>query len=554
MEKYNISENPEANRLINNVAEELRVFSDGLIGRINKLTSIGIALSSEKHVPRLLEMIVNFAREFTNAEGGTLYTVSSDRKSLTFEILQNTKLNVHMGGTAGEITWPPVQLYEKDSKENFHNVSAYVALTGKTVNIPDVYDVKGYDFSGTRMFDEKNSYRSKSMLVVPLKDHENEIIGVLQLLNAKSFVDERIVKFSPEAETIILSLASQAAVTLTQNELIHDLEKLFASVIRTIAKAIDEKSPYTAGHIKRVTSIAMTIANKINEKTTGPFANIKLSDDELKELQTAAWMHDMGKITTPEHIIDKATKLEKVYDRSCEIRVRFEVLRNMEHLKFLNDKLSLLEKYKLNDIPACEAVYKEKINKINDDLEFILRTNVGGEFLSPEKEERLRNIAKIKWICNGEEKTILTYEELYNLSISRGTLTKEEKEKMQDHVRVTEVMLNELPFPSKLKNVPKIASADHATLTGTGYHKHLKAEEIPLQARILALADIFEALSSRDRPYKKGKTISEVKKILEFMVKDKHIDKDLYDLFINDEIFKEYVKAEFLPEQIDVPI
>ncbi|MBI5207442.1 MAG: HD domain-containing protein [Candidatus Firestonebacteria bacterium] len=230
-----------------------------------------------------------------------------------------------------------------------------------------------------------------------------------------------------------------------------------------------------------------------------------------------------------------------------------------EEQHYLNTQnYNYLSEYNLKKrFGSCSVALQTKlgeINKLNDDLEFILKTNIGGEFLSAEKEERLKNIAKRKWVFKSEEKPIISDEELYNLSIPRGTLTKEEKDKMQDHVRVTEVMLNELPFPVKLKNVPKIASSHHETLTGTGYHKHLKGDEISLQARILALADIFEALSARDRPYKKGKNASEVKKILEFMVKDKHIDKDLYDLFINDDIFKEYVKTEFLPEQIDIPI
>ncbi|MBI5417089.1 HD domain-containing protein [Candidatus Poribacteria bacterium] len=553
MEKYDISKNPEANKIINNITEELRIFSDGLINRINKLTSIGTALSSEKYVPKLLEMIVDFAREFTNAEGGTLYTLSYDKKELKFEILQNTKMNVRMGGTSGAITWPAVKLYDKDNKENHHNVCAYVALTGKIVNIPDVYNVDGYDFSGARAFDERNNYRSKSMLVVPLKDHENNIIGVLQLLNAKSSVEDEIIQFSPEAQTIILSLASQAAVALTQNKLIRDLEDLFNSVIRTIAKAIDEKSPYTGGHVKRVASIVMMIAHKINEKKDGHFASIKFSDDELKELQTAAWMHDIGKITTPEFIVDKATKLEKIYDRIEEIKTRFEILRQMEKMKCMDKEIAMLKKGKAT-ITKNHSRYDEEIKKIDNDLEFIININTGGEFLTPEKEQRLHEIAKRKWIYKGEEKPIFTEDELKNLSIARGTLTKEEREKIQDHVRITEVMLNEIPFPAKLKNVSKYASAHHETLIGTGYHKGLKYDQIPLQARILALADIFEALSARDRPYKRGKTVSEVKKIIEFMVKDNHIDKDLYDLFLNDKIFQEYVKTEYSLEQIDVPI
>ena len=558
METFHVSDNTEANWLINNIINNaivnLKTFSDSMIGHIKRLTDIGTALSSEAHAQKLLEMIVEYAMSFTNADGGTLYIMSEDKKHLNFEIVRNTSLKVRMGGSGERISWPPVKLVNDAGKENHANVSAHVALTGKTVNIPDVYDIEGFDFSGTKSFDKSTGYRSKSMLVVPLRDHENEIIGVLQLLNALDVRTKSIVFFSPEAQTTTLSLASQAAVSITKNRLIHDLENLFEAFIRTIAKAIDEKSPYTGGHVKRVADLALMIAEKMNEKKDGVYAGVSFTADQLKELRIAAWMHDIGKVTTPEYIVDKVSKLETKYDRIHEVCTRFEVFKRDAEIKFLKKKIELLESGSREDIINLEKSYTEELKKIEEDVQFIRVVNTGGEFLSEEKINRIKAIAKNTWLNNNETHPWLSENEVYNLSTSKGTLTNEEREKIQDHVRLTEAMLKELPFPKKLSHVTEYASAHHETLNGTGYHKKLNGSQIPLQARILAFADIFEALSASDRPYKKGKTASEVKKILGFMAKDQHIDKDIYDLFFHDGLFLKYIKDAYKPDQIDIPM
>ena len=554
MDTLKVSENAEANRLINNILKDLKVFSDNLLTHIRKLTDIGAALSAEGNTQNLLEMILENAMTLTNADGGTLYIVTPDGKHLAFEIVRNMSLNIKMGGRGGKISWPPIQLTDEAGVENHANVSTHVALTGETVNIPDVYDVKGFDFQGTKEFDKKTTYRSKSMLMVPLRNHENEIIGVLQLINASDTHDKSVVPFSAEAQSMTLSLASQAAVAITKNRLILELENLFESFIRTIAKAVDEKSPYTGGHVKRVADIALMIAEKINEKKEGIFSNIAFHDDQLKELRIAAWLHDIGKVTTPEYVVDKATKLETKYDRIHEIATRFEVLKRDAEIKFLRKTIELMENGGKDAIPQYEEGFRLELKKIEDDFRFIYDTNMGGEFMPDDKVERIKNLSRNTWQNNKSPVPWLTEDEVYNLTIRKGTLTKEEKEIIQNHVRLTESMLRELPFPKKLKNVIEYASSHHETLNGTGYHKGLKGDQISLQARILAFADIFEALSASDRPYKKGKTASEVKKILGFMVKDQHIDKDIYDLFFNDGLFLKYIKESYKPDQIDIPL
>ncbi|MGR3319796.1 MAG: HD-GYP domain-containing protein [Candidatus Anammoxibacter sp.] len=548
----NISKNEDTNKLINNVVNDLKGFADKMTGRVKRLTDIGIALSSQGQTLKLMEMIVDEARRFANADGGALYIKTPDEKRLRFEIVQNDTLNTRMGGTSGKITWPEINLINDDGTKNHSNVSAYVALTGRAINIPDVYEAEGFDFTGTKTFDKSTKYRSRSMLVVPLRDHEDKIIGVLQLINAQSIIDSTVIPFSSESQDFTLSFASQAAIVMTKNRLLEELENLFNAFILAIAKAIDEKSPYTGGHVKRVAGITMLIANRICKIKDGPFANVSFSQDELKELQLAAWMHDIGKVTTPEYVVDKATKLETIYDRINEVQTRFELFKRDAEINFLRKKLKLVESGDLDKVEKYEKEYSKELENIEADLAFLAQVNIGGEFMAPEKIQRVKDIAKKSWGKNGETLPWLSENEVYNLTIKKGTLTDEERKKIQEHVRLTEVMLNELPFPTKLKNVPKYASAHHETLIGTGYPHGLKGDELSLKARIIAFADIFEALSASDRPYREGKKASEVKKIIGFMIKDSHLDKDVAEMFFDEDIFVKYMKENYKPYQIDI--
>jgi HD-GYP domain-containing protein (c-di-GMP phosphodiesterase class II) len=518
---------------------------DNSISHIKKLTQIGIALSAEKNLDRLLEMIVEEARQFTQADGGTLYIRSDDETQLHFSIIQNETLNVHMGGTSGAIIWPPVDLKNSDGSPNYANVSAYVALSGEVVNIPDVYDAKGFNFEGTRKFDAKTRYRSKSMLVVPMRNHENDIIGVLQLLNALNEAGD-VIPFPVQCQGMTESLASQAAVALTNKRLIYDLEVLLESFIKTIAAGIDEKSKYTGDHIRRVAELTMEIAKKINEATEGPYVSVYLDEDKLKELRIAAWLHDIGKVTTPEYVVDKATKLETIFDRIELLRTRFEIIkrdREIEHLKTLIKK---------GNVDPADVVNNDKFfQEMEQDLEFLARINMGSEFVGNEMMEKLKRIAQKQWSIDGKKQTIINENELYNLSIRNGTLTAEERNIINNHVVITYKMLSQLPFPKKLKHVPDYAAAHHERLNGTGYPFELKGDQLSLQARILAFADIFEALTAKDRPYKKGKTLSEAVKIMAAMVADGHLDADLFKLFMDEKIYLDYARKELSPQQVD---
>ena len=544
-------------KYLSSAPKAVKTYISDLEEQISNLSQIGLALSKERDMSKLLEMILLEAKRISNSDGGTLYMMTDDKK-LKFEIMMTDSLDFHMGGTSGEdIPFYPVKLYDDDGEPNNSMVAAYVGLTGETVNIEDAYKAEGFDFSGTKMFDEKTGYHSKSFLTVPLKNHEDEIIGVLQLLNAQTNKNKKIIEFTSEIQGKVEALASQAAVAITNKNLIKDLENLFESFIKLIASAIDAKSPYTGGHCERVPEITMMLAEAVHQTSTGPFADFKLSDQEMYELKIAAWLHDCGKVATPEFVVDKSTKLETIYDRIHEVETRFVVLQRDYEIKKLKKELlierdsSLSSKAKKEKIDLLQKEYRSIMRKIKKELLFVKESNIGGEFMSDDKKQKIHDIAKYRWKPNGKMQNFLSDDEIYNLTIPRGTLTPEERQVINDHIVVTINMLDELPYPKHLRNIPEFAGGHHEKLDGTGYPKGLTKNEMSVQARIMAIADIFEALTARDRPYKKGKTLSQAMRILGFMKDDAHIDVDLFDIFVKKKIYMKYAKGFLEPEQID---
>ena len=523
--------------------------------RYRAFALIGLALSIEKDLNKLLEMIVDEARKLSHADAGTLYIVDNANKNLRFEILQNDTMQTRMGGTSGvAIDLPDVPLYI-DGQPNHSNVSSYVALTGKTVNIPDVYEAEGFDFTGPRNYDASTGYRSKSMLVVALQNHENDIIGVLQLLNAQIPQTEVVIPFSEEYVDLVASLASQAAVALTNTQLIQDLQNLLYAFIKSIATAIDEKSPYTGGHINRVVDLTMMIAEKINQTTEGRFKNVYFSQDELEELRLAAWMHDVGKITTPEYVVDKSSKLETIFDRINLIETRFGLIAKTIETKYLQRKIDILKNnpVDLEQVEKLDTALLAELEANAEDLRFIRSCNLPGEFMDDQKIERVQAIAQKTYPLDGAMHPYLTDDEVTNLTIRKGSLTNEERKIIENHALMTLRILNQLPFPRKLTRVPEFASGHHEKLDGSGYPQNLGAKDLSLQARIMAVADIFEALTAKDRPYKEPMKLSQAIKIMGLMKKDQHIDPDILDLFISSDLYLDYAHKQMNPEQIDEP-
>jgi len=519
---------------------------DHLLERIEKLIDIGIALSAESNIAHLLEMILLGAKDITNADGGTLYSVQ-DGEAVKMEILRTDSLDFAMGGTTGTaIPFAPIPLYSADGQPNHHNVVTHAVLNDCTINIPDAYSAEGFDFTGTREFDHKTGYRSTSFLTVPLKNHEGDIIGVLQLLNAQNDAG-KVIPFSPEAQRLTEALASQAAVALTNRRLIEDLKHLFESFIKLIADAIDEKSPYTGGHCRRVPVITMLLADAVAKVKDGPLRDFAMSADDRYELEMAAWLHDCGKVTTPEYVVDKSTKLETIYDRIHEVDVRFELLRRDAEIAMLR---------KRQDAPTQADLllkdYQDTVCRLEDDRDFIHRANQGGEFMRPEDQARVEAIAQRTWIdATGAVRPLLSEDEMRNLNIAKGTLTDDERQVINNHIVATINMLEALPFPKHLRRVPEFAGGHHERIDGHGYPRGLTRDQMSVQARIMAIADVFEALTARDRPYKPGKKLSDTLRIMAFMKQDGHLDPDLLDVFIKERVFQQYADQYLDPEQVD---
>ncbi len=527
---------------------------EDLFRRFEQLNAIGAALSHERDINKLLENILVAAKTITHADGGTLYRVTEDEASLRFEIMHNDSLRIAMGGTSGNpIPFAPLPLRSETGEPNNSMVAAYAAIHQETVNIADAYEAAGFDFSGTRKFDERTGYRSQSFLTVPMKNHENEVIGVLQLINAIDPDTGKVVSFSSADQRLAESLASQAAIALTNRLLIDQLEKLFESFIQLINVAIDEKSPYTGGHCERVPVLTMMLAEAVNETKQGPLADFGMSDKDRYELKIAGLLHDCGKVTTPVHVVDKATKLQTLFDRIHLVDTRFEVLKRDARIATLEEKLGLREARDARAEAALDENLARQLGQLDADRDFLRHSNVGGELMTPEDQERVTRIGTgYRWIdVDGRPANFLSDDELENLNIRAGTLTQKERETINYHIVATIKMLEQLPWPKHLKNVPEYAGGHHERMDGKGYPKGLTRDQMSVQARVMGIADIFEALTARDRPYKRGKTLSESLDILGKFRLGGHIDPDLFDVFVRQKVYLKYAEKFLDPEQID---
>ena len=523
---------------------------DDLFRRLDELNDIGASLSSEHDLKLLLEKIVLAAKRITRADGGTLYLLADDRRALHFEIVRTDSLNIAFGGSSAQSAsglFPDLPLYRADGSPNDCMVAAYAAITGNTVNIADAYAAQGFDFSGTRQFDARTGYRSRSFLTVPMKNHEGEVIGVLQLINAIDTPGGQVVPFSPADQRLAESLASQAAVALSNRQLVAQLETLFESFIKLINLAIDEKSPYTGGHCQRVPELTMMLAEAAAATREGPLADFTLTDKDRYELRIAALLHDCGKVTTPVHVVDKATKLQTLFDRIHLIDTRFEVIRRDAEVR----KWRSIAEGMVAEI--ADATYRDFCRQLEADRAALRRANIGCEKMAETDIEQVRQIAaRYRWIApDGQEQSFLSADEVENLTIRSGTLTAAERDIINHHIVATIRMLEQLPWPKHLKNVPEYASGHHERMDGKGYPRGLQRDQMSWQARMMGIADIFEALTAKDRPYKEGMGLAQALEILERFSQSGHIDADLYEVFVKGEVFRRYAEAFLRPQQID---
>lgn len=527
---------------------------EDLLKRLEQLNEIGASLSKERDITRLLEGIVLAAKAITHADGGTLYRMMEDGQNLRFEILRTDSLGIAMGGTSGNaITFPNLPLRDAAGAPNDSLVAAYAAIHVETVNVVDAYSDPNFDFSGTRRFDERTGYRSQSFLAVPMKSHEGEVIGVLQLINAQLPGTQEVVRFSDADQRMAESLASQAAIALSNRLLMTQLEELFESFINLMNLAIDEKSPHIGGHCQRVPALTMLLADAVAATTEGPMALFTMSERDRYELKIAGLLHDCGKITTPVHVVDKATKLQTLFDRVQLIDTRFEVLKRDVELHVLRQQLALRPCVDAGAEAAVMATRQPALDSIDDDRDFIRAANIGSESMSEGAPQRVREIGSQRVWRNvdGIMTEFLSANEIENLCIRGGTLTLTERDTINHHIVATIRMLEQLPWPKHLRNVPEFAGGHHERMDGKGYPRGLARDQLSIQARIMGIADIFEALMATDRPYKAGMKLSQAIAIMKKFKANGHIDPDLFDIFLEKGVYKRYAELFLHSWQID---
>ncbi|MBN2016756.1 MAG: HD domain-containing protein [Candidatus Cloacimonetes bacterium] len=539
MEKFDIIDYKKVNEVLHQLNELVEKQSK----HIRELIHIGESLSAKNSLINIFSIILKEAMDYANTDGGTIYVISNDKQYLDFKLLYNKSLQQRMGDINSPVTWPSVPLYNCDGSPNMNHMVSYVFHTKESKEFDDVYKQDIFDNTGTKKYDMRNNYHSKSMAAIPLTNHEDEVLGVIQLINAQD--DEgKIISFNDNHLLMLNSLASQAAISLSNSRLIEHLEELLLQFIKSIASAIDKKSKYTAGHVKRVATLTEDIAHVINNQDRGPFQDVFFSADQLKEISMAGWMHDVGKIVTPECIMDKSTKLEKIVDRIEIVNIRCELIKQVV-FKDLNKMraqgvLTGKKERELNMI----------ISQIEKDFQLIDELNYGAEIFSDEYTKEIERIESFSYTSDGIEYKLLSEDEVKNLKISRGTLTEEEFAVMKDHAQVTWEMLSPLPLPKKYENVPLFAASHHERLDGGGYPNRLPENKIPLQARIIAVADVYEALLS-ERPYKKGKKLSEALTIMAHMVLENKLDWTVLEILLDSELYLTFAQKIAKPDQID---
>ena len=466
-----------------------------------KIISIGIELTTETDRNKLLDKILEESMDVTNCDAGTLYVLEDN--ALKFKVMKTLSMGISQGENGEEIDLPPVPLKEE-------NVCAYSAIHKKVINIKDVWRNDTFDFSGPKKYDAMTGYHTESLLVIPLANHEGEVIGVMQLINALD-EDGQIIVFNEEYEFVILSLASQAAIAISNMRYTEELKEQMWSFTEALATAIDERTPYNALHTRKVADYSGLLADELNrEYEAGEYP--EYFDIQRKEqLIMGALLHDIGKMIVPLEVMNKATRLD---ERLVVVKDRFKLFQSYLKIRFLEDKIS-------------KEDYETEKTYLEDTLHFIEEIDAKG-FLPDEDYERVVQISEAFCLTPDDEKIpLLTEEEAECLKIRKGTLTDKERIVMENHVNMTKKILEKVHFNRYFKDCPIWAAQHHETLNGTGYPDHLTADQLSAESRILAVADIYDALTSPDRPYKQPMPKEKAIAILESMVSEGRLDEKI---------------------------
>ncbi len=504
---------------------------------IEALHEIGMALSSENDPDKLLELILTQSRNIAEADAGSLYLMEGEQQ-LRFKLSQNVSLD----WSVKHNSLIPL---------NNHSICGYAACASAPLNLLDVYQIPDtFPFTFNKSYDQDSGYRTKSMLAVPMKNKAGEILGVIQLINKRSDYEQKVPgqplnedlvrPFDHDDVELLNSLASQAAVALENSQLYQDIKKLFEGFVKASIFAIESRDPTTHGHSERVAELTIALAYEINNLNHGHLGNLHFDQKKLTELRYATLLHDFGKVGVREEILVKAKKLFPYELESLRDRYRF-IQKSLE-ADFYRDCLEYALENGVNRFnlmrPVLEANFRDKLMEIQDILDFLIKSNEP-TVLEDGNFQRLIDIANRQFVDHsGQSTPFLTERETHVLSIRRGSLSEAERIEIESHVRHTFKFLSKIPWTKDLKRIPEIAYAHHEKLNGRGYPNHLETKEIPIESQMLAVADIFDALTAQDRPYKPAVPLQKAIDILYLDVNQNHINRDLVDLFVKKEVFR----------------
>ena len=566
---------------------------DTMKATIRKFLDIGNALSAERDLTALLARVVRETKQLAGCDGGVLYLLDQEGRHLRPEIVRWRHLPV------ADARYAPQSLPLQGG--------ALLAEAARSLREDEIVvaerplEGSELDATGLRGALEMLHAERVGLIAVPLHNRKQEPLGMLLLVKAIHRGESWAI--NRKLRDLIRAVSASAGIAIENRQLLQDQKDLMNALIKLIAGAIDAKSAYTGGHCQRVPVLTRMLAEAACAQKDGPFRDFQLSEEEWEAVDIGSWLHDCGKVTTPEYVVDKATKLETIYDRIHEVRMRFEVLKRDVEIAYWKAVAQG------GDADALRERMDAELRTLDEEFAFVAECNEGGEFMDPARIERLKQIAARTWRRTLDDRLGVSYEEkarkeraapvslpveeplladrddhithrlphevidkenawgirvetpphkinrgeIYNLAIGRGTLTAEERYIINDHMTQTIMMLESLPLPRHLRNVPEIAGGHHEKMNGTGYPKRLKRDQMSPVARMMAIADVFEALTAADRPYKKAKPLSEAIKIMGFMKKDNHLDPELLDLFLTAGVWKQYAVRFLDAAQIDQP-
>lgn len=527
--------------------QELREELAEIRSELRELNKIGMALMSERDPEKLLGLILTQARRLTNSDGGSLYLVEEDEDGLPHLHFLRSKTD-----SLPDLPEPDFTLPLNDS-----SVAGYAALSGEPLVIDDAYQIPDdtpYEFN--KGFDEENGYRAKSMLVVPMMNHRDKVVGVLQLINRKSDptavirteedADRWVLPYTERLVNIVFSLAGQAAVSIENRQLYLDIENLFAGFIKAAVTAIDRRDPATSGHSVRVTELTCDMAQLIHDTTEGPFKDVQFTQDEMKQLRYAGLLHDFGKVGVREEVLVKMNKLPPVLE--ARMNARFVLIKAMLKGDFQEAKAALLESMGAgasDEIATLRAKLDEDLEEAERYHEAVKEANVP-RVLAEEAAGILKEISKKVFTdADGQEIPYLTADELHFLSIQKGSLDEGERKQIESHVVHSYDFLINIPWTEDLSRIAEIVRGHHEKLNGTGYPDGITKEHLCLETRIMTVCDIFDALTASDRPYKKAMPVEKALQILRWEAEEGALEPDIVEFFAESGVYNKVLSTDW---------